>query len=45
MYNIYSKKGEFIKGGFPTYKAAFTHLIMNQRYDWIIKFKRSNYGN
>lgn len=39
-YNVYDTCGKLVKANFPTWKAAFTFLIMNQRYDWtIVKHK------
>lgn len=35
-FKVYDRYGCFIRS-FPTYKAAFNFLTMNQRYDWTIK--------
>lgn len=35
MYKVFDSEGSYIKS-FPTYKAAYTFLIMSQRYDWKI---------
>lgn len=36
-YTVYDSYGKLVKSGFPTYKAAYTFIIMCGRYDWTIK--------
>ena len=36
-YNVYDSYGVLVRGGFNSYKAAYTFLIANNRYDWYIQ--------
>lgn len=37
IFRVYDSYGVLVRGGFTSYKAAFSFLIMCQRYDWTIK--------